>query len=106
MARFDVYRNPEPTRAADVPYLLDVQCDLLSALDSRVVVPLRRVDRFSAVGLPGNLAPVVEVEGVACFLETPKLAAVPVRILKAPVISLATNGAAITGALDFLFQGF
>lgn len=106
MARFEVYRNPEPARAADVPYLLDVQCDLLSALDSRVVVPLRRVDRFSSVGLPKNLAPVFEIEGVACFMETPKLAAVPVRILKMPVASLMQSSAAIVGAMDFLFQGF
>jgi toxin CcdB len=106
MARFEVYRNPDATRAAAVPYLLDIQCDLLSALDSRVVVPLRRVDCFSAVGLPKNLAPVYEIEGVACFMETPKLAAVPARILKTPVTSLASSGAAIIGALDFLFQGF
>ena len=106
MARFDVYCNPEAARAVDVPYLLDVQCDVLSALDSRVVVPLRRVERFAAVGLPKNLAPVFEIEGVACFLEVPKLAAVPARILKAPVASLAQNGSEITGALDFLFQGF
>ena len=66
MARFDIYPNPDAARAADVPYLLDVQCDLLAALDSRVVIPLRRVDRFSAVGLPKNLAPVFEIEGVAC----------------------------------------
>jgi toxin CcdB len=106
MARFEVYRNPDAARAAVVPFLLDIQCDLLSALDSRVVVPLRRVDRFSVVGLPKNLAPVFEIEGIACFMETPKLAAVPAKILKAPVTSLASSGAAITGALDFLFQGF
>jgi len=106
MARFEVYRNPEPARVADVPYLLDVQCDLLSALDSRVVVPLRRVDRFASVGLPKNLAPIFEIEGVACFMETPKLAAVPVRILKTPVASLMQSSAAIVGAMDFLLQGF
>jgi toxin CcdB len=39
-------------------------------------------------------------------METPKLAAVPGRILKTPVASLAQSSAAIVGALDFLFQGF
>lgn len=106
MARFDIYPNPDAARAADVPYLLDVQCDLLAALDSRVVVPLRRIDRFASVGLPKNLAPVFEIEGVACFMETPKLAAVPGRILRMPVASLAQSSAAIVGAMDFLFQGF
>jgi toxin CcdB len=106
MARFDVYRNPDTMRAADIPYLLDVQCDMLSALDSRVVVPLRRVDRFITVALPKNLLPVFDIEGVACFMETPKLAAVPSRILKIPVVSLSQESSAITGALDFVFQGF
>jgi toxin CcdB len=51
-------------------------------------------------------APIFEIEGLACFLETPKLAAIPVRILRMPVASLAQSSAAIVGAMDFLFQGF
>ena len=41
-----------------------------------------------------------------CLLETPKLAAVPLRLLKTPVASLATDQARIVAALDFLFQGY
>jgi toxin CcdB len=41
-----------------------------------------------------------------CLLETPKMAAVPLRILKTPVASLAGAQDQITGALDFLFQGY
>ena len=106
MARFDIYPNPGQTKKSDVPYLLDVQCDLLSGLDSRIVVPLRRVDRFDNVALPLNLAPVFKIEGIDCFMETPKLAAVPARILKSPIASLDEHRAAIVGALDFVFQGF
>lgn len=105
MARFDAFRNSGP-HADDVPYLLDVQSDLLQGLDTRVVIPLRRRDRFPANKIPQRLTPVFEVEGIACLLETPKLAAVPLRLLKQPVCSLATEQAAITSALDFLFQGF
>lgn len=105
MARYQVFRN-SGAHAGDVPYLLDVQSDLLHGLETRVVVPLRRRDRFSADHIPQRLTPVFEIEGVACLLETPKLAAVPLRLLKQPVLSLAGEQAAITGALDFLFQGF
>jgi len=105
MARFDVYRN-SGTHAEDTPYLLDVQSDLLHGLETRVVVPLRRRDRFPVVKLPDNLTPAFEVEGIECFMETPKLAAVPLRLLKTPVASLADNRFQITAALDFLFQGF
>lgn len=106
MARFDIYPNPGQSKKSDIPYLLDVQCDLLSELDSRVVVPLRRVDRFDKVVLPKSLAPVFEIEGLTCFMETSKLAAVPVKILKSPVASLSNHHARVTAALDFLFQGF
>jgi toxin CcdB len=105
MARFDVYRNSS-TQADDVPYLLDVQSDVLSRLDTRVVVPLRRRDRFPVARLPTNLTPTFTVEGVDCMLETPKLAAVPLRILKTPVTSLTASHFEITAALDFLFQGY
>lgn len=105
MARFDAYRNSGP-HADDVPYLLDVQSDVLQGLETRVVVPLRRRDRFPASRIPDRLMPVFTLEGEDCLMETPKLAAVPRRLLKTPVVSLADNQAAIAGALDFLFQGY
>lgn len=105
MARFDIYRNTGE-RAGDTPYLLDIQSDFLSALDTRVVVPLRRRDRFPDVHLPANLTPTFTVESIECVLETPKLAAVPVRLLRTPVASLAANQFEIVAALDFLLQGF
>ena len=105
MARFEVYRNSGP-HAGDVPYLLDVQSDLLQGLETRVVVPLRRRDRFPAQQMPDRLTPVFEVDGIACLMETPKLAAVPLRLLKARVASLADHQGEIAGALDFLFLGY
>ena len=105
MARFDVYRNTG-VHADATPYLLDVQSDLLQGLQTRIVVPLRRRDRFPGVGLPANLAPTFEIEGIECILEIPKLAAVPMRLLKLPVTTLVASQFEITAALDFLFQGF
>ena len=105
MPRFDVYRN-SGAHAAVTPYLLDVQSDLLQGLETRIVVPLRRCDCFPVVSLPANLTPTFEIEGIECLLETPKLAAVPLRLLKTPVVSLAARQFEITAALDFLFQGF
>lgn len=106
MARFDIYPNPGQTKKSDVPYLLDVQCDLLNELDTRIVIPMRRVDRFPSASLPQNLFPVFDIEGLTCLMETPKLAAVPSKILKAPVASLSNHHDTVTTALDFLFQGF
>ncbi len=105
MARFEVYRNAGPY-AATTPYLLDVQSNLLDELESCVVIPMRRLDRFASARLPTLLTPVFDVEGQACLLETPKLAAVPRRLLKDRVTSLASDQSRIAGALDFLFQGY
>ena len=85
---------------------MDVQSDLLQGLETRIVVPLRRRDRFPAVNLPANLMPMFEIEGVECLLETPNLAAVPLRLLKTPVASLAARQFEITAALDLLFQEY
>lgn len=105
MARFDVYQNSGPL-SSSTPYLLDVQSALLDGLDTRVVIPLRRLDQFPAVRLSPDLTPVFDVEGVSCILETPKLAAVPLRLLKNHITSLKDQQHLISNALDRLFHGY
>ncbi|MCF8169245.1 MAG: CcdB family protein [Rhodoferax sp.] len=105
MARFDVYPNPG-AHAGTTPYLLDVQSDLLDGLDSRKAIPLRSLDQFANVKLPTRLTPVLKVLGKDYLLETPKMGAVPQRILKVRVASLSDDQTRITSALDFLFQGY
>lgn len=105
MARFDVYSNPG-SHAKTTPYLLDVQSDLLDGLDSRLVIPLRSLKHFPKVTLSSRLTPVLTIEGDDFLLETPKMGAVPQRILKSPVTSLSLEQDRIIAALDFLFQGY
>lgn len=106
MARFDVYANPG-SHGATTPYLLDVQSDLLDGLDSRMVIPLRSLKAFPKVKLSTRLTPIFTIKGEDFLLETPKMGAVPHRVLKARVTSLTQEQQdQITAALDFLFQGF
>ncbi len=105
MARFDVYRN-SGSHAAATPFLLDVQCSLLEDMDSTMVIPMRSVEHFAKVKLPTRLIPVFTIDGKNYLLETPKMGAVPRRILKDRVTSLVNEQARITAALDFLFQGY
>jgi toxin CcdB len=105
MARFDVYVNPGE-HAGTTPYLLDVQSGLLDDLDSRVVVPLRSLQHFPQVKLSARLTPVFQIDGQACLMETPKMAAIPRRVLKTVAMSLAHEQEQITAALDFLFHGY
>lgn len=105
MARFDVYANPGG-HSATTPYLLDVQSDLLDGLDSRLVIPLRSLEHFPKVKLSTRLTPVFRIKGQDCLLETPKMGAIPARVLKSRVVSLADEREHITAALDFLLQGY
>ena len=99
MARFDIYEN-----AGGAGYLLDVQSDLLSGLNSRVVVPL--LAESSAPSPAQRLNPVFRVEGQAMVMATQYMAAVPERELRSCVGSLAEEQDEISAALDMLFLGF
>ncbi len=101
VARFDVYGNPDPVERKLVPYFLDLQNDFIDGLDTRVAVPLRASHAFK-VRLR-DLHPQLEVEGNKVIMDTPALAAIPVRELRRPVANLAAQRLAIQNALDTLF---
>ncbi len=105
MARYDVYRNLGH-HANTTPYVVDVQSDHLSGLITRVVIPLRLVSTFPTALLPEDLTPTMLIDGYECFLETPKLAAVPLKELKKPVCSAMQYQNAIRDALDRLYGRF
>ncbi len=99
MARFDVYPNSD-----GVGFLLDVQADLLSGLNTRVVVPLLPSDRAPRPAT--RLNPVFDVANRPHVMVTQFLAAIPTSALTPAVASLARHDHAIVGALDMLFSGF
>ena len=104
MAQFDVYRNPSAATRERVPYLLDVQADLLDALATRIVVPLCRPEVLSGKSAE-RLNPAFEVEGVTLLMLTPELAGIPRKALGPRVANLATKRPAIVAALDLAFTG-
>lgn len=103
MAQFDVYRNANPASLDDVPYLLDVQSDLLEPLATRVVVPLAAASAMTR--LARYLNPAFEVEGQRVVLSTAELAGVPRASLGPKIASLADRRIEIVRALDFLLSG-
>lgn len=104
MAQFDVYRNPNAATRARVPYLLDVQSDLLDPLATRIVVPLCKPEVLS--GKPAErLNPAFEVEGRKLLMLTPELAGVSRKALGERVANLAAERPAIIGALDLVLTG-
>ncbi|MFH7326769.1 CcdB family protein [Desulfurivibrio sp. C05AmB] len=99
MARFDVCKNPDGEG-----FLLDIQADLLSHLNSRVVVPL--LPAAIAPQPARILNPCFTIAGESLVMSTQFMAAVPANILRTPIASLQAERDAIVAAVDFLMQGF
>lgn len=104
MPQFDVYRNANPASRARVPYLLDIQSDLLESISTRVVVPLCKPELLKG-RLADQLNPLFEVEGRRMVMLTPELAGVSGKILGEPIANLAGERQVIVAALDLLISG-
>jgi toxin CcdB len=102
MAQFDVYLNPNADTRDSIPFLLDVQADLLDMLSTRVAVPLVVAEEMSPAK---NLNPQFKIKGIAVVMSTAELAGVPNRALGDKVASLKNKRDEIIVALDLLFTG-
>ncbi|URI10793.1 CcdB family protein [Aquincola tertiaricarbonis] len=98
MARFHVYANSEGGGL-----LLDVQANLLSHLNTCVVVPLLPLAQAPKPAMVLN--PVFKIDGVDCMMATQFLAAVPRRVLGPEKARLVDQADVVVSALDCLFQG-
>lgn len=101
MRQFDVCRN-EGRGAADRPYILVLQSDLLSDLGTRVVAPLVASTAYRSFQA---LTPAFAVEGKEVFLSVLEIATVPAGILGPVVGNLGEERYRILSALDLLFTG-
>ena len=101
MAQFDVYRNTNEATKERVPYLLDIQHDLLTTLSTRMVVPL-----ILGIDPIKHLNPSLEVEKSTVYLLTSEMAGISINMLGEKVTSMESSRQEIIGAVDFLITGF
>jgi len=99
MARFDVYAIRD-----GAGFLLDVQADLITRLNTRVVVPLLPLN--AAPTAADRLNPIFEVQGARVYMATQFMAAVPHTELAIHIASLDRESDAIFSAIDFLHHGW
>jgi toxin CcdB len=99
MAKYDLYQQ----RTGGFP-VLDCQADLLSDLNTRLVVPLLPVSETPKPA--ARLNPIFHVDGKRMVMVTQFAASVPVRELGQVVQSLDAESDAINAALDMLIVGF
>jgi len=87
----------------NIPFLMDVQADLLAELETRVVVPLVRETVFGRRA--SRLHPAFVVEGQQVVMATHLLAAVRRGSLGLPLVSLLDERDAVISAIDILWSG-
>lgn len=104
MPQFSVHSNRNPRTRGAIPFLLDVQSDLLDRLDTRVVIPLVRAESFD--GPPSeSLKPAFTIGGKRHILLTPMLAGILRKELGPEVENLRSKRFEIIAALDVLISG-
>ena len=104
VAQWDVYPNPSARLRDEIPFLVDLQSDLLSGLGSRLVAPLART-RAASAALPHRLCPVFTIAGSTVTLLPQVSGPIDSRLLKRKVASLRAHAHEIVGALDSVFVG-
>ncbi|HQN65261.1 MAG TPA: CcdB family protein [Rugosibacter sp.] len=104
MAQFSVYMNKNKATQVRFPYLLNIQNDLLTTMQTCVVVPLTPVKSMAHSPMT-KLTPVLLVEGQEFCMMTPQLAGIHKRELGAEVAVLSNYQSEIISAMDFLLSG-
>jgi len=104
MRQFDVFKNPNPRSAKSVPYLVLVQHGLLSALETRLMVPLVPVVALGKQPI-SRLNPVFKVDGQSLALLAQQAGAVRTSSLGKAVANLEAHRSAIVGAIDVVLGG-
>jgi toxin CcdB len=104
MPQFSVHKNKNVKTRDAFPYLVDVQSNLLSDLQTRVVVPAAKVSSLARRPL-SNLTPVVEIERHKYVLLVPQMAGISRTELGQEIADLSRHRQDIVGAIDFLITG-
>jgi toxin CcdB len=105
VAQFHAYANGDTASSARVPYLLEVQSDLLSSLDTSIVAPLCLAERFRG-RIVSDLMPIVVVGDQEYVMLTTELTGIARRDLGPEVQYLWASRQAIIAALKLALLGF
>lgn len=101
MAQFDVYENNSKISKDKIPYLIDIQHNLLEDTKTRVVIPL-------GIEKPrtNTLNPLFILNNKSYVLMTSFITTIPKYELGLKVCSLDEKRSEIICAIDFLVTGF
>lgn len=103
MAQYDVFPNPSRSGAEGIPYVVEIQSDLLDALATRLTVPLAELNFPGKV--PTTLCPVITVKGQRLHALAHYAAPLPAKLLRFPVGNVAAQASALVAAMDAVLSG-
>lgn len=101
MAQFDVYENLNPRTNKEIPFLLDIQNNILKNLSTRVVVPLVLNMKPAKI-----LNPQFEINNLRVTMSTAEQAGISLGHLGSTVCSVENKRDEIISAVDFMITGF
>lgn len=101
MAQFDVYKNENPLTNKTVPFLLDIQNDILKSLKTRVVIPL--CVNYKVIN---GLTKEFTIENQKVAMITNQMGTVHIDELQNKIDNLHKHKDDIKNSLDFLVYGF
>lgn len=104
MSQFILYKNLDKNTSKAYPYFVDVQSELLSPLNTRLVIPLTPLYLLEKK-VPNHLCPTIHIEQGDFVVLTQQMASIPTKILVEPVTDLSTFRDEIIAAIDFLITG-
>jgi len=105
MAQFDISINKNRSSKADVPYLMDIQSDPVSILETRIVVPLRKAVNFNNKTI-SKIHISIEIENKKYIVFISELAAIPSGMIGSTIANVIHLRTEIVSAIDLLFTGF
>lgn len=105
MAQFDICRNTKSGTRSDVPFLLDIQSESMSVLNTRLVIPLRKALETSSRSVKLiHISLSVGTEDYIAFVS--EMSAVPTAHLGAIEASAVSHRTELIAAIDLLVTGF
>ncbi len=104
MSQFSLYLNNDKSTATVYPYFVEVQSEMLSTLNTRIVIPLTPVEVLENKP-PSHLCPVIHIDEGDFVILTHQMASVPTKLLRDPVNNLSTFRNEIIASIDFLITG-
>ncbi len=102
MSQFDYYANPNPYSCEWAPYIVDLQHEMLSSLNTRIMAPLV-LSKLAGEPTVQRLNPIVTIEEQTYFLSTAEMASVPLKEVTDCVGNLSECRGELLAAVDLLF---